>query len=1816
MRYISLIGLLIISINSAYTSQNLKAKSSVNQNGFEISVLAPALQKISSKNGSNTITDYVEYTDPSKAGALKLPWQELIIALPPNSKPSITFTPGKSTVIANSSVRLNPKQVWKGNNAWELEEQTKPSMQITSQTPQFEIGKYFWYRDLYCVHVRVRLAGYNYANNSVEELSSYKISVSFPGSNAASAKAYVAHNDLEAQMSSIIANADIAESFRSSQPKAIKDSTLDWISFGASYAKIGVTEDRIYRISRHDLEVMGIVAAEIQPYTFRLFESGKEVPLFLSSQDTLTFGSSDFIEFYGRKNYSPISPRIVNPDTVPYYTYLNPFSDTTVYFLTWGAASGRHTPKLNTSLSGLSETLEYYTDFIHAETDTIYQDVSASDPYKNQDPTRLDAKSWFGGYVYGGNNNSGNVDLQTSDVLPGKTASVYARLISVGSDLQFASHSIALGVRNFPAKSGDTLTTIIDQRTIDRNDIAVLKGNIPSDSIKSGLNTIAMRSWKNGTSTNYLFYDWVELEYPRALKAKNDSLYFEYRDSSLTNALRIIKVSNLSSSTQDTAYTVYRIKPSVAKIFGAVKSGTTLSFADTVGFGSAYYVIANTKINDTKPFYLKKKSFVNLRSASHKADYIAISHPLLFNSASAYTAFIKTQYKIDTALVMVDDIYDEFAFGYPDPSSIRSFLKAAFQNWQSPKPSALMLLGQACYDYKNYYDQKYHDQTNFNLVPSYGEPVSDAWFTMFADTSLPLQQMLVGRLPAKKEADLLGYLTKHQNYVSQRYDLWNKRAILFSGGDAADTSQIKQLKVVNDQIISASTSPKPLSLNTDHFYKTFKPVVTSYGPYDPKYFQHALDLGGLFISYIGHSATRTWDNDINDPNQLLNKVNKSPLVTDFGCSTNRFAEPNVSAFGELFINTGQTISYLGNSSFGFINTTTTVPQIFYSILLKDSVRQIALAHFKAKLRMFGTLGSTGSYRIFAYTNVMLGDPVIRLAVPTKPNLTILDSNIVVLNSVPPNDGKLAVDSVRVVYKNYGLATTDSVDIEFQDHYDIGGRDSVIFAKDIRVRPVEFSDTVIVVVPTEGKPGRHIFTVQIDKLKKIDELYTDDNTASLSSNVASLSVKVITPNTFSSQPNSVTLIGSTAMPDSHAKDVIVQFDTHADFSAPRSLTVTLDTFFTKVLLTSLQANTRFFGRASFNQTDTLWSNIFQVYKSTKALPFLLEDAYSFNQMGMTNVSFDNGLKILIDTVKLELRSSGQFLNSGSVNRNGVNLLDNSSGWGVGVAIIDPVTLKADTGKFFYYGAEQTAANADSLASLLHHTPSGKIVCLVVITDGSHNKKQYLIDEVKACGSTLFEGLREQEPWAFMGIKGGKVFFEKKESNTFNGYVVFDTALIHRPESAYLTTTAIDQTSKYTSVAMDVTNVGNSSVSVIPVGYKSNGTIDTLTALSFNSSGVADISGISPATYPALRFVIRLLKSSDNSSPVVNSFGVNYDGYPELGVNYQSVISLSSSYEVGKKDSFSVSVANAGSVKADNVKVSAEIVYKDNSKITLPSWTIPTIPAESRNTYKLDYSIPVGPKDRTLRITLDPDNTIKEYYKDNNVFNLPFTVTSGSTDTAYVQFSVKDSTSSTLSHVFEGDYVSGKSMFQVEMYDSSLYAVSDTTFIKIFLDDKQYFYDSLQYKFNDLANPKMVVSFQPRNYALEAGDHFIRIAGVSGSRKVAIDTTIKFSVSNDLQLLSVYNYPNPFNPAKGNTHFTFQLTSLPDELQLKIYTVSGRLIRKINQNLTELNTGFNKTISWDGRDEDGDLVANGVYLYKILVKRNGKSVESVSKLAIIR
>ncbi len=136
-------------------------------------------------------------------------------------------------------------------------------------------------------------------------------------------------------------------------------------------------------------------------------------------------------------------------------------------------------------------------------------------------------------------------------------------------------------------------------------------------------------------------------------------------------------------------------------------------------------------------------------------------------------------------------------------------------------------------------------------------------------------------------------------------------------------------------------------------------------------------------------------------------------------------------------------------------------------------------------------------------------------------------------------------------------------------------------------------------------------------------------------------------------------------------------------------------------------------------------------------------------------------------------------------------------------------------------------------------------------------------------------------------------------------------------------------------------------------------------------------------------------------------------------------------------------------------------------------------------------------------------------------------------------------------------------------------------------------------------------------LTGNDTTMAIIATDAAGNQSDTLALKFIVSEKLQLIDYGNFPNPFT---DQTRFAYELTETVEEFSLDIYTVDGRKIRHMTRGstLTDLDPtiGAYHEIIWDGRDKNGDFVANGVYFYRIKVK-NGKTViEKRGKIAKAR
>jgi flagellar hook assembly protein FlgD len=160
------------------------------------------------------------------------------------------------------------------------------------------------------------------------------------------------------------------------------------------------------------------------------------------------------------------------------------------------------------------------------------------------------------------------------------------------------------------------------------------------------------------------------------------------------------------------------------------------------------------------------------------------------------------------------------------------------------------------------------------------------------------------------------------------------------------------------------------------------------------------------------------------------------------------------------------------------------------------------------------------------------------------------------------------------------------------------------------------------------------------------------------------------------------------------------------------------------------------------------------------------------------------------------------------------------------------------------------------------------------------------------------------------------------------------------------------------------------------------------------------------------------------------------------------------------------------------------------------------------------------------------------------------------------------------------------------------------------------DYYQANVDDYTNGTVTYPFRD----LEPGPHTLTLKAwdTYNNSSTAEIQFVVYDKDEELVIDNVLNYPNPF---VNYTEFWFNHNSVePLDVSVQIFTVSGKLVRTLNGQTSggsKSVSSLSKDIIWDGRDDFGDKIGKGVYVYKLKVRSNrlNKQVEKIQKLVIL-
>jgi hypothetical protein len=1557
------------------------------------------------------------------------------------------------------------------------------------------------------------------------------------------------------------------------------DTSQAWIDFTAPMVKFFVRQDGLYKITADWLRDSGKQPGQVDPARVQLYRKGEAIPMHAVGMEDGRFDEGDYFVFHGTRNYDEGGYRhLADTADDPYPVYLSIYTDSTAYWLHFNTDAATRA-ELRGPITPLpADTLDWTYETVHLEYDrSDFLDFYHSDIVLGQRSDWTADDIWTMDFVY--LNSPYAPKFIADNLVPGMPSRFWGKFLSRGGDVAITpNHGISMRVNG---------GTTIDSATFSRDQQLLMYGTAPAGEVVDS-NTLTFLSVNVGDPNSILLIDWAEVEYPRYLAMKGRSLVFHI-DSVFSPGDKTVKLR----SVQVPDPFVLRVRGENAAVLSVAASSPsapyTVQLADTFAPGDVLYVWNP----DSIPAPARGEAVAIGHFDQEQANYLIVTSRGMRAAAGEYADYIASDYGVSTRVVAVEDIYDLYSYGMFQPEAIKLLVFDAYHGWNGDTLKYLFLVGDANYNYKASYSP--------NLVPSYGNPVSDTWYVAF-DTLSVEPRLEVGRLPVRDAQGIQLYLDRHRRYRDQEPSLWNKSTMHFSGGNiSGGEGELRQYKLVNDQLIKTVVEPPTYAGRAAHFYKTIEPQ-TDFGPFPLTDVRARISEGGVFICYLGHSGTQTWDNSISRVDQLENGEGRASLITDFGCSTGKFAEPGYDSFSELFV-TGEeshAIAYIGNSAAGFVTTALAMPRYYFNSLITNRAPSIGRAHYDMRLQL-GPWNAVN--RVSIQTNLLFGDPIVALDLPKLPNP-------IVRNAWLRSDTEIITDvmdsvSFTIVTGNYGLQTPDSLNILIENTHD--GVLTATF-RETRALPALY-DTLRIRVGLPGTGGSGVLRVRLDPDGKLGESLENDNQAELDYKVFSTFLKVANDRlgVVSSRGSDITVLNPTLDPGP-VSTITVESDPTPGFSAPARSTLSYGkTMSTGDAAALFPAGEKRYWRIKLDAAGQEFVGPYMRRNAAIPSDFIQADSLEFLNADVDFVRYDSGY-IFPPGRRVQILSSNFSLGSAvHINIDGLPLLPSSIAWAYCIAIVDSATLNVKRVGVFNNAFPEAR---DSIRRWAEEVTFGEYF---MVTTGNEPRggSSVFSEQIKALGSKYIDSVRTKAwrpSWAFIGRRGAPIgtMPEVYHSEASGIPGVIDTTFYVAPDTGRVMSTLIGPASAWTRVRLERSDPAISDIRLSIYGIQKSGREDLL--IEAGNVAEADISAINAAVYPTIRMQAAFYpQGGDPRDAKLRAWSASYTQPPELAVNYQSLVMLQDSVQQGEAAEIAIGILNAGEGDAGSFPVQLEVVGADNIPRPAGQFTVAGLKSGAwfDTTAAISTDFLSGPYQVFVRV--DRDDAVLEQYEDNNTY-----VTA-----VYVK---PDTSRPRLDVTFDGfapfddDYIRYNPEIVLTLHSSNPVPVTSKDNFTITLDGEPMDLDSIGFTMTPATKDQpATLRFQP---TFEDGIYYFGFNAEDAKKTPVYDDVpeVRLRVSTQSRIAELYNYPNPFD---HETSFTFLLTGAepPREVEVKVYTVAGRLIRKLSYPASTMRIGYNG-LKWDGRDEDGDVLANGVYFYKIITKFTDQTFENIGRMAVMR
>lgn len=1629
-----------------------------------------------------------------------------------------------------------------------------------------------------------------------------------------------------------------------------------WIHYSNTYYKFRVTDAGIYRISKSQLDAIGM--GSVSGNQFAIFREGQEVPLYTSA--TGTFGSSDFIEFYASRADGKVDVPLYPEAFFQPNEDVNLFSDTAYYFITFDNGVHQRMQAVSNAIPVPAPAAAPYcwSTVLASGNPKLSWNPGAS--HTNSDYFYSSDFDLGEGYAYANGINNTTYSIATPQAYASGPSSSYSFTwseLSLSAADTNASH-LVVALNNSTVFDTSFIKTF---RTIKRT------LNIGTG-LLSDVNTLSFNE------PYQYFVQRLKIKYPRTYNFQG--AFANKSDFEIPASDRYLEISNFN--TGGSAPRLYDRTNN--KIYSGTESGGVVKFYLDASLQQRSVYLTNTpSINNISAF--SPIQFRDYSNAVNQGNYIILSHKDYINATPNNIDAYKS-YRASTAggsyqpvVVDVTELYNQFGYGNEfHPISIRNFVAYARDNW-SVKPEFMFIIGKGI-SYTEFTAYQQSSGTyNYPIVPTWGEPGSDNLLTSFNNDQKPI--LATGRLSAWSNVEIGNYLKKVTDYEKEikplpkptvEHEFWKKNVLHIAGSSniALQTSLLSALndcKTIIEDSLTGSIVTTIKKNSTDPVEQVNNAVIDSF-----------MDHGLNHISFYGHGSSSGFDYNLNSPDNYHSSP-RFPVFSAFACEVAHiFGLTTENSISEKYINSvnGGSIAMIAGNNTGW---TGQLPRYMTDLYRSWSYRQYGKTLGQQYQKNIEFLqddpGSLNDDMMDIHTQCLLyqGDPGLSVYNPEKVDYVIEEPGV---SSIPTKvTTELDSFDVRVVVYSLGKSVRDSVWVRLQ--HTKPGMVNVMYADSIRIANLLSSDTLQFKVPLNPNTdiGLNNYTIKIDAGEQFDEISEDNNQANLQIFIFSENLVPVYPKEFAIvHEQGVTLKASTLNAFAPFKKYRLEIDTTENFNSSLKQATEISSMGGLIKWKpqiSYQDSVVYYWRAA---PDTLiqgaapWSNSSFIYLANGSdgwnqshyFQYKRDEPYSGLKLQPTTRRFQ--FDSLLNIFKVENKVISQVLGNFQDVRQSLNDFPFDNGGCLYHGSVQFVVIDSTSGQVWkntmagLYGTPPACGSnplrqqfefstGDSVSRnnarlFINMVPPGCYIMIKNLIYGDVNYPYWdgqTIDNWKSDtlvygpGNSLYHAIKNlgfdaidqftyKRVFAFFRKKGDANYpIEQAMSIGENDKITFTRIFYSYPDTGMVQSTVIGPALTWKSLKWS--NSTNDNAPQNDSGYVVLSGIDTLNhevVLYKGFSRDTSLSFIPAGQYPNIRLNWYSVDNITRTSPYLDYWRVLYDPVPEAALNAAAHFAFTDSLSEGQQGKLSVAIENLTPLPMDSMLVSFKIIDAGGVKHTLFDNRYKKLAGNDTLIASIDLDVSAYHGNNFIFIEANPNNDQPEQYHPNNLGYLSLFMQADKLNP------LLDVTFDGI-HILDKDIVSAKPAIKVLLRDENKFlALNDTALMKVKLrypgqaTDVEIPMDGTICRFfpAQIVNGKKNearIEFKPT--LPEDGLYKLTVSGKDKVGNVAGNTLnyeVNFTVENKPSITNVLNYPNPFSTA---TQFIFTMTGseIPSQFKIQILSVTGKVVREIKKNeLGDLHIGRNMTeYRWDGKDEFGQMLGNGVYLYRVVTSIRGESIE---------